>query len=322
MNKESSLWITWEHQVRNISMANLLDCNYVELESKSSRLIRYLTLTILTIKILRAGNYNIIFFQNPSIMLGVICAFYKKIRPNCLVIGDFHNAALEPGKLQRINRFISKTIDVTLVSNSNLFDAVKKMGGRPFAFPDPIPNPCGSINYSVSDVNYILFISSWAEDEPINHVLDAFIASGLWEGSYELRVTGRIKEGRLEKPKEYYEKFRIKFLGYLTEEVYWQSLAQAALNIDLTTRDDCLVCGAYEAISVAAPVLLSNNNASLAYFGDYAIFTDNSTPDIRSKLLFAIDNLGEIRSRCEQIKNKFIEGDADNKHKLCQTLTL
>lgn len=320
MNKESSLWITWEHQVRNISMANILDCNYVELESKNSRIVRYLKLTFLTIQIIRARKYKIIFFQNPSIVLGIICAFYKKFRPSCLVVGDFHNAALEPSKLGFINRFICKSIDVTLVSNSNLFGIVEKMGGRPFAFPDPIPNPCGSINHCTPNAKYILFISSWAEDEPINNVLDAFIASGLWKSAYELRVTGRVKESRLEKAREYYEGFGISFLGYLTEEAYWQSLAQAILNIDLTTRNDCLVCGAYESISVACPVLLSNNQASLNYFSDYAIFTDNSPEDIKSKLQFAVDNLDEIRVRSKEGKNRFVEGDAANKVRLGQIL--
>lgn len=315
------MWITWEHQVRNISMANLLDCHYVELESKNSRIVRYLKLTFLTIQILGAGNYKNIFFQNPSIVLGLICAFYKKLRPSCLVIGDFHNVALEPGRLGAINRFICKTIDITLVSNSNLFGKVEKMGGRPFAFPDPIPHPHGSINSQMQDAKYILFISSWAEDEPINNVLNAFIASGLWRDAYELRVTGRVKETRLEKARDYYEGFGIKFLGYLTEDDYWQSLAQAILNIDLTTRDDCLVCGAYEAISVGAPLLLSNNSASLAYFGGYAIFTDNSTDDIKNKLQFAVNNLNEIRARMNQERNRFMAGDAANKYKLGQLLT-
>ena len=320
MSESSRLWITWEHQVRNISMANLLECNYVELESKNSRIVRYLKLTRLTIQILRAKRYNVIFFQNPSFVLGLICAFYKKLQPNCLVIGDFHNAALEPGKLSVFNRFICKTIDVTLVSNTNLFDAVKKMGGKPFAFPDPIPRPCGSISYSPVDAQYILFISSWAEDEPINDVLDAFIASGLWRNLYELHVTGRIKESRLAREREYYEGFGIKFLGYLSEEAYWQALAQAIFNIDLTTRNDCLVCGAYEAISVGVPVLLSNNEASVEYFSDYAIFTDNSSEDIKNKLLFIIDNITAIRAKTGEVKNTYIAGDSMNKEKLGQIL--
>ncbi|WP_323813285.1 hypothetical protein [Cellvibrio sp. NN19] len=320
MDKENSVWITWEHQVRNISMANLLGCNYVELRSDKSRIVRYLKLAILTISILRSGNYKIIFFQNPSIVLGLVCALYKKLKPNCLVVGDFHNAALEPGRLRKFNRFICKSIDITLVSNTNLFGTVTEMGGRPFAFPDPIPASDASVIHDFKVKNYILFISSWADDEPINNVLNAFIATGLWRETYELHVTGRIKESKLEKPKESYETFGIKFLGYLSEEDYWRSLIESVINIDLTTRKDCLVCGAYESISVAVPVLLSNNAASVNYFGDYALFTDNSPEDIKAKLELAIEDIDKIREKAQSVKRKYIEGDALNKQKLSQLL--
>lgn len=310
MSKDAWLWITWEHQVRNISMSRLMGCDYVELESKSSRMVRYFMLGWKTIRLLGSGKYEVIFFQNPSIMLGLICALYKKLNPACLFVGDFHNAALEPGQLRFINAFIARTIDITLVSNRNLFAHVETMGGVPFAFPDPIPLPEQKNILPPGQASYILFISSWADDEPINNVLDAFIMSGLWENSIELRITGRVKLAKLNKPREYYERYNIKFLGFVSESDYWQELANASLNIDLTTRDDCLVCGAYEAISVSAPILLSNNAASLDYFGKYARFTDNSVADIKNNMIFVIDNLLSIRESNAQHRADYLDADS------------
>lgn len=266
-------------------------------------------LGIKTIQMLWSEKHEVVFFQNPSIMLGLICALYKKFNRKCLVVGDFHNAALDSGKLESINAFIARSIDITLVSNKNLFARVRDMGGRPFAFPDPIPLPQESHSIRTDNGRYILFISSWADDEPINNVLDAFILSELWKDSIELRVTGKVKASRLNKPIEQYESHGIRFLGFVSEADYWAQLTSASLNVDLTTREDCLVCGAYEAIAVCAPILLSNNEASVSYFGKYAQFTDNSVADIKNNMLHVINNQQLIHIGNRENRESYLEAD-------------
>lgn len=306
------IWITWEHQVRNISMAQLLDCEYIELKSNKNRIARYASLGFKTVQIFLRKKPDIIFFQNPSVFLALICALYKKMSRGKIVVGDFHNAALEEGKLKGINSYISKTVDITLVSNNLLFDPVQRMGGKPFCFPDPIPAP-PQVGQDKNDIRYFLFISSWADDEPINNVLDAFINSGL-QGRVEMWVTGRMKEKRLNKNPDYYLQNGIRFLGYVSEQDYWKSLGGAVLNIDLTTRENCLVCGAYESIAVEAPVLLSDNQASKEYFSDYAIFTDNSVENLMEKYLFALDHEIQIKHSTNKAKAIYVQADQERKH--------
>jgi hypothetical protein len=203
MNKR--VWITWEHQTRNISMAQHLDCDYCELSSKRHRILRYIFLSFSTLVFLFKRKPEEIFFQNPSIVLASICALYKKISSRVIVIGDFHNAALEKSKLAPINCFISRNIDLTIVSNPKLISRVEEMKGHAFVMPDPIPQPPHQI-IDQSDEKFIVFICSWANDEPITTVLDAFINSNIFAlHNICLYVTGRTKPGRLEKDVGYYD---------------------------------------------------------------------------------------------------------------------
>ena len=76
----------------------------------------------------------------------------------------------------------------------------------------------------------------------------------------------------------------VRFTGFLDEADYWGLLQSADAIIDLTLMDNCLVCGAYEALALGKPMVLSRNPASLELFDSSAIFTDNTTSDIRGAI--------------------------------------
>ena len=76
----------------------------------------------------------------------------------------------------------------------------------------------------------------------------------------------------------------VRFTGFLPDPDYWALLRSADAIIDLTLMEDCLVSGAYEALAVGTPMLLSNNRASVELFAGAAAFTDNTTADIRRGL--------------------------------------
>ena len=81
---------------------------------------------------------------------------------------------------------------------------------------------------------------------------------------YNLYVTGKSKgrEQQYGKPLP----ANIKLTGYLPEPEYLSLLNACDLVLDLTTRDHCLVCGAYEAVSFNKPFVLSNNQATQGLF--------------------------------------------------------
>lgn len=309
------VWITWEHQTRNISMAKLLGCQYFEFASNQHRIIRYVVLSYSTLKLLFSQKPTEVFFQNPSVMLALICTFYKMLSRKTKVIGDYHNAALEKSALSPINNFVSRNIDLTIVSNSNLVSIVEQMRGRAFVMPDPIPQPHGSSKNSEEQHNpNIVFICSWASDEPILIVLDAFINSGAFrDKGVNLYVTGKMKVDKLDRELEYYASEGIKFLGFVAEDAYWRLIENSICNIDLTTREDCLVCGAYESIAVGNIVILSNNQASRTYFGDNCIYTDNSSSDLKAKIVNVLSAEQSYKEIARNAKEIFLRADERKK---------
>jgi glycosyltransferase involved in cell wall biosynthesis len=309
-----AMWLTWERQTRNLSMAEHLNAEYVELTYSGSRLVRYLLLSIKTLLVIRKQKPQIIYFQNPSIILGLLCTVVKIIAPKITVIGDFHNVALAKSKTAFINKFVCKNIDLTLVSNSFLLPRVEEMGGKGFVFPDPLPNH--KVPMHLSSEKFILFISSWAEDEPINDVLTAYIKSDLAKNNIQLYVTGRVKPNKLDQPLPYYQNKGVKFSGFVDEEKYWQLLYSSIFNIDLTTRDDCLVCGAYESLSLGQPILLSGNAASRDYFDTFGIYTDNSIDDLCMQFISLINEHPQIKSQASAATQYFRRKDAENRAKL------
>lgn len=317
------VWITWEHQTRNISMAKLLDCRYFELTSSRSAVIRYIVLTCKTLKLLINEKPNEIFFQNPSILLAGICAFYKILNNKKTVVGDYHNAALEPSSFFWFNSFVSRIIDLTIVSNANLIPVVELMKGRAFVMPDPIPNNhhTGFKHAEQTNEKYVVFICSWASDEPILTVLNAFIASKAFkEKGISLYVTGQVRPEKLEMEIDFYIGGGIKFLGFVPEEMYWDLISNSEFNIDLTTRNDCLVCGAYESISVGNIVILSNNNASTTYFGEHCIYTDNSVDDLKNKIIDILLSKSQYKEAAKNAKTIFVQEDEYKKQSINKIL--
>lgn len=281
-----AIWITWERQTRNSSMAELLEAEYCELISKYKGIVRYVELTIKTIRLIMKNQTKVIYFQNPSVVLGIVCTIAKILFGNrFVVVGDFHNCALDDGWISFLNKKISKNIDITLVSNKNLEEKVIDMGGTPFSFADPIPVYHSHAVKNDTAGSFILFISSWADDEPIVDVCNAYINSKLIGQGVKLLVTGRVKQEKLDKPITYYIEKGIEFLGFVSEEKYWELLQYSHFNIDLTTRSNCMVCGAYESIAVKNGALLSNNEPTMAYFEHAAFYTDNTCVDIEKKIL-------------------------------------
>jgi hypothetical protein len=194
------------------------------------------------------------------------------------------------------------------------------MGGTPCVVPDPIPAkhlPSDELsttkNNAVNTDQAIVFICSWASDEPISVVLDAYIESAVYSKGVKLYVTGRVRPERLSLSVDEYNNLGVHFLGFVEEHKYWELIEHSVCNIDLTTRDDCLVCGAYESIAVGNTVILSNNQASQAYFQHYCLYTDNTVANLKEKILAVVMAVDEYKSSAKKAKEFFQKSDSVKK---------
>jgi glycosyltransferase involved in cell wall biosynthesis len=223
--------------------------------------------------------------QNPSIILSFFVSFLKFIRLfNYYLIVDSHNEGIEPfceifKKINFIYVFIQKIADVTIVTNAYLAMIVGQNGGNAFILTDKIPFPpevdkidlCGKFNY--------VFICTFAKDEPVNEFIEA--CDRISSDDY-VYITGNYSKYGIDFGGI---KSNIIFTGYLSDADYWRYLYSADCVIDLTLMDNCIVCGAYEALSVGKPILLSDTEVLRNTFGMGAMFTKNEATSLGDSLV-------------------------------------
>lgn len=310
-NTSDAVWITWETQRRNGSMARAVGAEFFELTSKKSRLRRYLELSLKTLKILKRSKPAVVYYQNPSIVLGLLITVARPFFfRNAKIVGDYHNAGVSPPKnLQAVSRWIAKQSDVVIVTNEALASTIRQWAAQPIVFPDPLPHFDESSTRTPSpaalDEFIFLFICSWAEDEPIANVVNAAIAIKDRMPRAKVHITGRPKWekylGQTPQPDN------VNLTGFLSEEDFHSALRSADVIIDLTTRDNCMVCGAYEGVAAEKPLILSNNPATCEYFSQGTVFTNNSTESISECLMSSKANYETMRREIKELRYEIEE---------------
>ena len=299
MGTNNIIWVTWERQRRNRSLCKALGIKLFEFDYRTNPFIRYLLSILKTVHVFIKEGPKIIFVQNPSIILALMSVTYGFLM-NKTVIVDAHNAGVFPfgGKkwwANIISNYLLRAASITLVTNDNLANHVREKGGNPIVLPDPIPDMPVVEKTKLEGSHNVLFICSWADDEPYREV----IKSALYiDDTTYIYITGNAKKEIIDVPNN------VILTGYLAESDFIQLLYSCDVVMDLTTRNDCLVCGAYEAIAVGKPLILSDTEALRNYFYKGVLYTNNLHQDIAEKINAANHNIDNLTAAITQLKTE------------------
>ena len=281
LNRSEILALSWFDHRRTRELCAGLGIEVIFLISPYRGVRRYGQLAARTLGLLARRKPAVLLVQNPSLVLGILTLSLRWLFGYRLVV-DAHNEAVVPfenshGWIRRLSRWVVRRADLTIVTNPQLAHIVRQQGGRPFVLPDAIPAvPPGTARELGGKFNVAL-IATFARDEPIGAIFEAVRGADLM-----LYVTGNQTKMAAQDAARVPE--NVRFTGFLAEQEYWDLLRGADAIIDLTLKPDCLVCGAYEALAVGRPVLLSANAASVELFGDGAVYTDSTALGIRDAL--------------------------------------
>lgn len=212
---------------------------------------------------------------------------------------DAHNAGLFPAegrspRLMRLSAYIQKRSDLTLVTNRDLHEQVKRNQGRPFILQDRIPDIPRTRPATLKGRHNILFICSYAADEPYHLV---FEAARMLDPGVHIYVTGNYRKKNIDPG---LLPANVSLTGYVPEERYVEMLNSVDATIDLTDREGCLVCGAYESVAVEKPQILSDTRALRRYFHKGAVYTPHTAEDIR-------DSIHALLRDCERLEREIRE---------------
>lgn len=280
------VWVAWQHHLRNHTMSEQIGAQLHELRSSLPRPLRYLTLGLRTTWLLiRHRRARAVIAQNPSIVLALVTIVLGRLLDMQVAI-DAHNAALDPpgGRLTSwAARQAVMLAPLTIVTNEVLAARVERRGGRAVVVPDPIPDWTTDARV---DPRRVTVVSGWGRDEPIEEV----VAAAAELGDLEVVMTGRPDDRLhdLSVPKN------LILSGHLDEPDYIDLLASSAVIVDLTTRPDCLVCGASEAVALGRPMVLSDTEVLRSRFGPVAVFTTNDAAAIARAVRIALETGPEM----------------------------
>lgn len=277
------IWISWLAHTRTSEICEALGIPLHTISPTHPGWRRYPGLIRRTLRLLRTQRPRVLIVPNPSLVLTLLCTLLRPIMGYRLIV-DAHNEAVEPflhdsPPMRWLARRLLAAADTTIVTNRALAKIVKDAGGTPLVLPDRIPTPRATGSQPLSARFNVVLIATFAEDEPYAEVFDAV---GTFGDRITLFVTGNParlgQSARAELPAH------IVFTGFLPDADYWRLLMSADAVIDLTRMENCLVCGAYEAVAVERPAILSDTAAIREHFHRGVIYARNSSADIRQAL--------------------------------------
>lgn len=292
-------WITWERQQRNVSMASLLNADYFEFKGPKFYLVRVIINLVRTFFVF-LKPYDIIFVQNPSIVL----CFFSCILGTVLrkkVIIDAHNAGVRPleGRskiLSFMNTLILRSAHLVIVSNQSLVNYLLEKKVVAIPMPDPLPELSRYKSDRSQYLYDIFIICSWSDDEPI----DQYFLSAIDLPDLSFGITGNFSK-RISQFDDVPSNLHL--MGFIDEDEYFSRLSRSKIVVDLTYRDDCLVCGAYEAIALAVPVILTDSMVNRTVFPKGVVFSTCSANDIKVKIVETINNRSRLALETQELQD-------------------
>jgi glycosyltransferase involved in cell wall biosynthesis len=275
------LGLSWFDHRRTRELCAGLGIELVLLDTFHRGLWRYVLLTARTMVVLARRRPTVLVVQSPSLVLSLLGIAKRGVFGYRLIV-DAHNEVVIPYEnpqpwVRWLSRWVVRHADLTIVTNRQLAEIVQEQGGNAFVLPDKVPAPPPGGPRTLGDGFNVVLIATFAKDEPMEAIFEAVRGREL-----HLHVTGDPR--KLNAALAAHVPPNVRFTGFLSEQDYWGLLRSANAIVDLTLKPNCLVCGAYEALALGKPMLLSDNVASLELFGDSAVFTDNSPQDIRLAL--------------------------------------
>lgn len=296
MNDHKKIWLTWERQRRSVVLSESFGATLHIIEKFG--ILRKIKCMLTSFKVVRQKKPDILFVQNPSMLLAVVSCLLKKIFPMVLVIDRHSNFQLHKEKRSYFKRFMFNSLnhftlvfaDITIITNLPLYHSVKISGGAPFILPDKLPDLNDSFvsNYKFKNYKSLLIISSFGLDEPFDKILPAIDNLAADMPDLKVYISGNCNKLAPEllnnKPSA------VEFTGFLPDDEFDSLLKSVDAVMVLTTIEYVLLCGCYEAIAAGKPLITSNTSVLKDLFTN-AIFVDPSPESIAGGIIKCFKNL-------------------------------
>lgn len=287
-----AVYITWaQTSSRSDSTAfffNARSYRITGIKSRSKLLLpwKYLKASGRTLFLLFRDRPKVVFVQNPPVVAVLIVWLYAR----CFGAGfipDSHCSVFNTRKWRRflwLYRYFAKRALINIAHNHRYVEEVKAWGARAVNLGGVPRKMETGRTYQIRSGFNVVFPSSFERDEPIAEVVEA--ARSLSDVNFY--ITGNFHRA----PKELVEAApaNVIFTGFLSDEDYVALLKACSAVMCLTTRGDTNQSGAYEAIALNRPIIVSDWSLLRQIYDKGAVFTRNDSASLVRAVSTVRDN--------------------------------
>ncbi len=251
-----------------------LGSNYITISFK------YFLQALDTIKILVRERPQIVFCMTPPIFTSLPAWLYTKIFKKGGYVLDYHTAAFVMGiyrKLYSIQGFFARRSLLNIVTNDVLKKEIDNWGAESFILGDIRVRFEKIAEFQNFKPGFnIAFVGRYSPTEPLDILFDA--AKYLREYGVNFYVTGSLKDA----PREAIEKCpeNVYLTDFLEDPVYGGLLNDSDAVMSLCTNDNTMQRGAYEAMSLETPIIISDWDLLRRTFSKGAVYVKNDVESI------------------------------------------
>lgn len=299
-------WFPYDKRNEAISEAIRADCYFIFYFKKRSiwnASLRYLLQFVKSIFLFITIRPKIIFVTNPPIFAVLCAAIYCSISKANFII-DSHAGAFK-GKwafFSKIHEFVSRKALLAITTNAFHDNIYQKWGVDSYIISDTVTDyPVVNIKQLRGFFN-IVFISSFAPDEPFREVLRAASELRTEIPGLFFYVTGNPRNadpGLLKNIPD-----NLILTGFLPDQDYFDLLHSADAIMVLCAHDNTMQQGAYEAVSVQKPMILSDWSALRSIYTSGTVFVKNNAESIAEGVKKTIHNHQDLKIQMIQLKEK------------------
>lgn len=239
-------------------------------------LFKYLSQSIKTLWVLIRERPRVIFVMTPPPVACFPVWFYTLFSRARYVIDAHTGAFLMPmwQKVSFLHKFASRRALTTLVTNDYLKSIVDEWGADSLIMPDVPVVFAEPSDFQPEGECKMTLVSTFTNDEPT----ELFLEAAAHMPDVHFYVTGDYRRGG-ERVLEL-KPDNVTFTGFLSDEDYVALISRSDASICLTTFDHTMQRGAYEAVYLSRPVIVSDFQVLRDAFPQAAVYVPNTIEGI------------------------------------------
>jgi glycosyltransferase involved in cell wall biosynthesis len=296
-------WVPFHGRSQGISDAlNLMPiyASYFGIERPALAPIKYGPQAFRTLRALSRLRPGLVFVMDPPVFAVLAVALYCR-RHGARYVMDCHHGVFRSSRWRwslPLQRLLGTRAAAVMVTNPVHLQAVNAWPARGVIMADAPPRlaPPSSRQRPIENGRDVFVVLRFGPDEAVAEILQA--ARQLPQVRFHL--SGDVRRAAPEWLRQHPP--NVHFTGFLPLEEFWSRLRGANVILTLTSEDDAILRGGWEAMFAGQPLITSGTRALRNYFSRGTVFVDNVPDAIAAGIQTALAHQEELRQDMELLR--------------------